>query len=90
MKGGINGFPITSGGSSVAGVTSYNGRTGIVLSQTGDYTALMVGADASGTANTLLTSHISNIDPHNQYQKESELETIIDDLITTYNNNINV
>ena len=32
------------------GVTSFNGRGGIVKSQAGDYTAEMVGADASGAA----------------------------------------
>ncbi len=89
MKSGINGFPSTSS-SSVAGVTSFNGRAGIVISQSGDYNALMVGADAMGTANTLIGTHISNIDPHTQYQTETELESIVDNLITTYNNSINV
>ena len=51
---------------------------------------LMVGADAIGTANTLIGTHISNIDPHTQYQTETELESIVDNLITTYNNSINV
>lgn len=92
MKSGINGFPSTSSSSvaGVAGVTSFNGRAGIVISQSGDYNALMVGADAIGTANTLIGTHISNIDPHTQYQTETELESIVDNLITTYNNSINV
>jgi len=89
MKSGINGFPSINS-SSVAGVTSFNGRAGIVISQSGDYNALMVGADAIGTANTLIGTHISNIDPHTQYQTETELESIVDNLITTYNNSINV
>lgn len=89
MKSGINGFPSINS-SSVAGVTSFNGRSGIVISQSGDYNALMVGADAIGTANTLIGTHISNIDPHTQYQTETELESIVDNLITTYNNSINV
>lgn len=89
FKHGINGYP-TTGGTNVSGVASFNGRTGIVISQTGDYTALMVGADPTGTALSLLNNHISNLDPHIQYQKEDELEFIIDGLIDNYNNNINV
>ncbi len=89
FKSGINGY-LTSNGSNVSGVTSFNGRTGIVISQVGDYSAVMVGADPTGTAFSLLNNHISSLDPHIQYQKEDELELIIDDLITNYNNNINV
>ena len=42
------------------GVTSFNGRGGIVKPQKGDYTAEMVGADASGAAATVQ----SNLDGH--------------------------
>lgn len=38
------------GGGGVAGVSSFKGRTGAVTPATGDYTADMVGADASGSA----------------------------------------
>lgn len=38
------------GGGGVAGVSSFNGRAGAVTPQNGDYTAAMVGADASGSA----------------------------------------
>ena len=39
------------------GVTSFNGRTGAVEPQVGDYTAEMVGADASGTAADAVRAH---------------------------------
>ena len=42
------------------GVTSFNGRGGIVKPQKGDYTAEMVGADASGAAAAVQ----SNLDGH--------------------------
>ena len=43
-----------------------------------------------GTAVVVMATHVGTIDPHVQYQSENELETIIDDLITTYNTNITV
>lgn len=46
------------------GVISFNGRTGVVRPQTGDYTAAMVGADPVGSAKKVkddLTAEISNI-----------------------------
>ncbi len=39
----------TGGGSGIAGVTSFKGRSGAVLPQSGDYTAAMVGAIPTGT-----------------------------------------
>lgn len=42
------------------GVTSFNGRGGIVKPQSGDYTAEMVGADASGAASAVQ----GNLDDH--------------------------
>lgn len=39
------------------GVTSFNGRGGIVKPQKGDYTAEMVGADASGAAAAAVSAH---------------------------------
>lgn len=50
------------------GVVSFNGRDGVVVPQSGDYTADMVGADASGAASavqTNLDTHVQNQDnPH--------------------------
>ena len=50
------------------GVTSFNGRSGAVMPQNGDYTAQMVGADPQGSAQTvqsLLDSHTQNSsNPH--------------------------
>lgn len=37
-------------GAAGGGVSSFNGRAGVVLPQSGDYTAGMVGADAAGSA----------------------------------------
>ena len=49
------------------GVTSFNGRSGAVAPQTGDYTAAMVGADAQGAAETVqdnLNTHAENTVMH--------------------------
>lgn len=49
------------------GVSSFNGRSGAVAPQTGDYTAEMVGADAQGTAQTVqgnLNTHAQNTTVH--------------------------
>lgn len=49
------------------GVTSFNGRSGAVAPQTGDYTAEMVGADAQGVAQTVqgnLNTHAENTVMH--------------------------
>lgn len=49
------------------GVSSFNGRSGAVAPQTGDYTAAMVGADAEGTAGVVqgnLNNHAENTVKH--------------------------
>lgn len=49
------------------GVSSFNGRSGAVAPQTGDYTAAMVGADAQGAAETVqdnLNTHAENTVMH--------------------------
>ncbi len=49
------------------GVSSFNGRSGAVTPQTGDYTAEMVGADAQGAAQTVqgnLNTHAENTVMH--------------------------
>ena len=49
------------------GVTSFNGRSGAVAPQKGDYTAEMVGADAQGAAQTVqdnLNTHAENTVMH--------------------------
>lgn len=49
------------------GVSSFNGRSGAVAPQTGDYTAAMVGADAQGAAQTVqgnLNTHAQNTTVH--------------------------
>lgn len=55
-------------GAAGGGVSSFNGRAGVVLPQSGDYTAEMVGADAAGSAEAVkknLDAHTGNKDnPH--------------------------
>ena len=49
------------------GVSSFNGRSGAVAPQTGDYTAAMVGADEQGAAQTVqdnLNTHAENTVMH--------------------------
>ena len=47
-------------GAAGGGVSSFNGRAGVVLPQSGDYTAEMVGADAAGSAEAVK----KNLDAH--------------------------
>lgn len=54
-------------GAAGGGVTSFNGRSGAVTPQIGDYTATMVGADAQGAAQTVqgnLNTHAENSVKH--------------------------
>lgn len=54
-------------GAAGGGVTSFNGRSGAVTPQKGDYTAAMVGADVMGTAQTVrnnLNAHTQNTTIH--------------------------
>lgn len=54
-------------GAAGGGVSSFNGRSGAVAPQTGDYTAAMVGADAQGAAQTVqgnLNTHAENTVKH--------------------------
>ena len=54
-------------GATSGGVTSFNGRSGIVEPAAGDYTAAMVGADASGAAATVqsnLGTHTADTTKH--------------------------
>lgn len=54
-------------GAAGGGVTSFNGRSGAVAPQVGDYTASMVGADASGAAAAVqgnLNTHAENTVKH--------------------------
>ena len=45
--------PEDGGDSGTSGVASFNGRTGIVTPQTGDYTAAMVGAGPAGAVTAI-------------------------------------
>lgn len=80
----IMGYPINSGVIPPTFVNSFNGRTGNIIPQAGDYTAVDVGAEPSGS----IASHISSLDPHIQYQTKTELESIILDSIALYDSQI--
>lgn len=51
-------------GAAGGGVSSFNGRSGAVAPQAGDYTANMVGADPQGTAETKAAEVQSNLNAH--------------------------
>lgn len=55
------------GSTAVDGVSTFNGRAGVVVPQTGDYTAAQVGADAAGVAASSMATHLVAADPHPQY-----------------------
>ena len=60
------------GSTAVDGVSAFNGRTGVVVPQTGDYTAAQVGADAAGVAASSMATHLVAADPHPQYATAAE------------------
>ena len=60
------------GSTAVDGVSAFNGRTGVVMPQTGDYTAAQVGADAAGVAASSMATHLVAADPHPQYATAAE------------------
>jgi hypothetical protein len=68
--GGGGGGAVVSGGG--AAVTSFNGRSGAIAPQQGDYTAAMVGAEPAGTAASAIAAHNSALDPHPQYLTPQE------------------
>lgn len=88
----IYGMPLTSsGGGGGSGVQSVFGRSGPnIFAQNGDYTALMVGADPSGTASGVMVTHISSLDPHTQYALKTDLEAYFDAAIAYFDANINL
>lgn len=61
------------GSTAVDGVSTFNGRTGVVVPQTGDYTAAQVGADAAGVAASSMATHLAAADPHPQYATAVEV-----------------
>lgn len=61
------------GSTAVDGVSTFNGRTGVVVPQTGDYTAAQVGADAAGVAASSMATHLAAADPHPQYATAAEV-----------------
>jgi hypothetical protein len=60
------------GSTAVDGVSTFNGRAGVVMPQAGDYTAAQVGADAAGVAASSMATHLAAPDPHPQYATAAE------------------
>ena len=57
-------------------VIQFNGRSGNVAPQSGDYTAAQVGADPTGTATAEIATHVGLSDPHTQYALESTIGAV--------------
>ena len=55
------------GSTAADGVSTFNGRTGVVLPQAGDYTAVQVGADPAGTAAAAVSDHRADPNAHAGY-----------------------
>lgn len=85
----IMGYPINHGPGSPSAVTSVFGRTGNVVAMSGDYSAASVGADPAGTSAAAIAAHLAASNPHVQYQRIDDLEAIVTNLITEYDNNVN-
>ena len=55
------------GSTAVDGVSTFNGRTGVVIPQAGDYTAAQVGADVAGAAAAAVSDHRADPNAHAGY-----------------------
>lgn len=55
------------GSTAVGGVSTFNGRTGVVIPQVGDYTAVQVGADVAGAAAAAVSNHRADPNAHAGY-----------------------
>lgn len=55
------------GSTAVGGVSTFNGRTGVVMPQAGDYTAAQVGADVAGAAAAAVSNHRADPNAHAGY-----------------------
>ena len=91
-EGGTDGQILTKTASGAAwedapegGVTSFNGRTGAIAPQEGDYTAAQVGADAAGTAANAVATHNTSGDAHSTlFAGKAEVSIYNATLTTTY------
>ncbi len=61
------------GSTAVNGVSAFNGRTGVVLPQAGDYTPAQVGADPAGAAAAAVANHRADPNAHTGYAKTTDL-----------------
>lgn len=61
------------GSFAASGVASFNGRTGPVAPQAGDYTAAQVGADPAGAAAAAVANHRADPNAHVGYAKTTDL-----------------
>lgn len=91
-EGGTDGQILTKTASGAAwedapegGVTSFNGRTGAIAPQEGDYTAAQVGADAAGTAANVVSTHNTAGNAHSAlFAGKAEVSIYNATLTTTY------
>lgn len=58
---------IASSGGSGGAVDSFNGRTGAVTPQAGDYPPAFIGAATPTDITTAIAAHVGAVDPHAQY-----------------------
>lgn len=65
----------TAGTSVESGVSSFNGRVGAVLPESGDYTAAMVGADSSGAASSAVYNHNNSASAHSDIRSNLDTHT---------------
>lgn len=61
------------GSTAVDGVSTFNGRAGVVVPQAGDYTAAQVGADPAGAAAAAVANHRADPSAHTGYAKTTDL-----------------
>ena len=64
------------GSFAASGVASFNGRTGPVAPQAGDYTAAQVGADPAGAAAAAVANHRADPNAHVGYAKTTDLTKV--------------
>lgn len=55
-----------------AGVSTFNGRSGVVIPLAGDYTPVQVGADPAGTSASGISAHEAAANPHPVYLTQPE------------------
>lgn len=77
-------LPVVSGGGPAAGVDSFNGRTGVVVSQAGDYSGLLISNTPAGNISATNTqAAINELDTEKQAVITGAATTITSSNLTT-------